>query len=60
VLLWRRDHEGALIDPFLAKVGRVDVEALRFEHQLDYLRGGAIVFDQQYAHSNSPLLRRAT
>ena len=35
----------AEIDPFLAEIGGVDVEALRFEHQLDRLRGGAIVFD---------------
>jgi hypothetical protein len=31
---------------------------LVFQHQLDRLRGGAIVFNQQYAHA-SPLLRRA-
>ncbi len=48
----------AEIDPFLAEIGRVDVEALRLEHQLDRLRRGAIVFDQQYAHA-SPLPRRA-
>ena len=44
----------AEIDPFLAEIGRVDVEALRLEHQLDRLRRGAIVFDQQYAHAKSP------
>src|SRR5262249_28986985 len=38
------------IDPFLAEIGRVDVESRRFEHQFDRLRRGAIVFDQQYAH----------
>jgi len=34
------------VDALLTEVRRVDVEALRFEHQLDRLRGGAIVFDQ--------------
>ena len=48
----------AEIDAFFAEIGRVDVEALGFEHQLDRLRGGAIVFNQQYAHA-SPLPRRA-
>ena len=33
------------IDPFLAEIGRVHVEALGLEHQLDRLRGGAIVFN---------------
>ncbi len=47
----------AKIDPFLAEIGRVHVEALGFEHQLDRLRCGAIVFNQQYAHA-SPLPRR--
>jgi hypothetical protein len=32
----------------------VHVEALRFEQQLDRLRRGAIVFDQQYAHAKLP------
>jgi hypothetical protein len=47
----------AEIDTFLAKIRGVDVEALGFEHQLDRLRGGAIILDQQYAHA-SPLPRR--
>ena len=38
--------ELAQIDALFAEVGRVDVEALRLEHQLDRLRGHAIVFDQ--------------
>ena len=42
----------AEIDAILAEIGRVDVEALGFEHQFDRLRGGAIVFNQQYAHAN--------
>src|SRR6516225_10771537 len=42
------------IDAFLAKIGRVDVEALGFEHQFDRLRDGAVIFYQQYAHA-SPL-----
>jgi hypothetical protein len=46
--------ELAEIDAFFAKVSRVNVEAFRFEHQLDRLRGGAIVFNQQNAHA-SPL-----
>src|SRR5262249_1139262 len=47
----------AKIDAFFAKICGVDVEALGFEHQLDRLRGGAIVFNQQNAHA-SPLPRR--
>ena len=43
---------------FLAQIGRIDVEALRLEHQLDALRGGAVVFDQQYPHLNLPLRSR--
>ena len=38
------------IDAFLAQVGRVDIEALGLQHQLDTLRCGAIVFDQQDSH----------
>ena len=33
------------IDAFLAQVGRVDIESLGLEHQLNALRCGAIVFD---------------
>ena len=47
--------ELAEIDAFFAEVGRVDVEALGLEHQLDALRGRAVVFNQQNAHA-SPLL----
>ena len=46
--------ELAEIDALFAEIGRVDVEALGLEHQLDALRGGAVVFDQQYAHAKSP------
>ena len=46
--------ELAEIDAFFAEIRRVDVETLGFEHQLDRLRGGAIVFNQQNAHA-SPL-----
>ena len=46
--------ELAEIDAFFAEIGRVDVEALGFEHQLDRLRDGAVIFNQQYAHA-SPL-----
>src|ERR1700720_441885 len=43
----------AEIDAFLAEIGRINIEALGLQHQLDRLRGGAIVFNQQYAHPNS-------
>ena len=46
----------AEIDPFFTEIGGVDVEARGFEHQFDRLRGGAIVFNQQYAHAG-PLPR---
>ncbi len=36
----------AEVDTFFAEVGRIDVKAFRLEHQLDALRGGAIVFNQ--------------
>ena len=49
--------ELAEIDAFFAKIRGVDIETLGFEHQLNRLRGGAIVFNQQYAHA-SPLPRR--
>ena len=42
----------AEIDAFFAEVGRIDVEALGLEHQLDRLRDGAVVLDQQNAHAN--------
>ena len=42
--------ELAEIDAFLAEVGRIDVEVLGLEHQLDALRGGAVVFYQEHAH----------
>src|SRR5213595_2661035 len=42
------------IDAFFAKVRRVDVETLGFQHQFDRLRDGAVIFYQQYAHA-SPL-----
>jgi hypothetical protein len=48
--------ELAEIDTFFAKVGGVEVEALRLEHQLNGLSYGGIVFNQQNAHSN-PLPR---
>ena len=46
--------ELAEIDAFLAEIGRIDVEALGLEHQLDALRRRAVVFDEQYAHVSSP------
>ena len=49
--------ELAEIDALFAEIGGVDVEALGFEHQLDRLRSGAVVLNQQDAHA-SPLLRR--
>src|SRR6201996_2412275 len=42
------------IDALFAKVRRVDVKALGFQHQFDRLRDGAVIFYQQYAHA-SPL-----
>ena len=44
--------ELAEVDAFFAEIGRVDVEALGLEHQLDALRRRAIVLDQQYPHLN--------
>jgi hypothetical protein len=38
--------EFAEVDALFAEVRRIDVEALGFEHQLNRLRGRAIVFDQ--------------
>jgi len=49
----------AEIDAFFAEIGRVDVKALGFRHQLDRLRGGAIVFNQQYAHASPFFAARA-
>ena len=45
----------AEVDAFLTEVGRIDVEALRFEHQLDALRCRAVVLDQEYTHAVDPL-----
>src|ERR1700722_15957095 len=42
------------IDAFFSEVRRIDIETLGFEHQLDRLRDGAVIFYQQYAHA-SPL-----
>ena len=42
----------AEVDAFLAEIRRIDVEALGLQHQLDRLRRGAIVFNQQYAHAD--------
>jgi hypothetical protein len=50
--------EKSLSDAFLAEIGRVDIEGFRPEHQLDRLRGGAIVFNQQYAHVRVSLQRK--
>ena len=44
----------AEIDALFPEIRRVDVEVLGFEHQLDALRDGAVVFDQKYAHVQSP------
>ncbi len=38
--------ELAEIDAFFAEIGRIDVEALGLEHQLDALRRGAVVFNE--------------
>ena len=38
------------IDPFLAEVGRVDVEA--FQHQFNRLGRGGLVLNQQNAHAS--------
>ena len=40
----------AQIDPLFTEVGRVHVETVRFEHQFDALRCGAIVFYEQNSH----------
>src|SRR5690606_35063123 len=42
----------AEVDAFFAEVGRVDVEILGLQHQLVALRGGAVVLDQKYSHTN--------
>ena len=42
------------IDAFFPEIRRVDVETLGFKHQLDRLRDGAVIFNQQNAHA-SPL-----
>ena len=42
--------ELAEIQALFAQIGRVDVEALGREHQLDALGGGRLVLDQQHAH----------
>jgi hypothetical protein len=42
--------ELAEVDAFLAEIGRVDIEPFGLEHQLDALRRGAIVLDQQDSH----------
>src|SRR6185437_6632075 len=42
------------VDAFFSEVRRIDVETLGFEHQLDRLRDGAVIFYQQNAHA-SPL-----
>src|SRR5450759_3810943 len=49
----------AEIDSFFTEIGGVEVEALGFEHQLDRLLSGAIVFNDQYAHA-SPFRRALT
>src|SRR4029079_12716067 len=46
------------VDTLFAEIRRVDVEALGLEHQLNRLRSGAIVLNQQDAHA-SPLLPSA-
>jgi hypothetical protein len=47
----------AEVDTLFPEVRRVHVEALGLEHQLDGLRRGAVVLNQQYAHA-SPSPRR--
>ena len=46
--------ELAEVDAFFSEIRRIDVETLGFQHQLDRLRDGAVVFNQQNAHA-SPL-----
>src|SRR6478609_801256 len=46
--------EFAEIYAFFAQIGRIDIETLGLQHQLDRLRDGAVIFYQQYAHA-SPL-----
>src|SRR5260370_35590204 len=45
--------ELAEVDALLTKVRRIDVETLGFEHEVDGLRGGAIVLNYHYAHAGS-------
>src|SRR5690242_8157708 len=42
----------AEIAPLFTQVGRIDVEALRLQHQLNRLSGGAVVLSQQNAHAD--------
>ena len=44
----------AEVDALLAKVGDIDVEVLRLQHQFDALRGRCVVFDQKYPHVRLP------
>ena len=44
----------AEVDALFAEVRRVHIETFRFEHQLDALRRGAIVLNQEYTHAVFP------
>jgi hypothetical protein len=44
---------------FPAKVGPANVDALRFEHQLNGFGQDTVVLNQQNAHANSPPLTRS-
>jgi len=49
--------ELAEVYPLLAKVRRVNVEAFRLQHELDALRGCAVIFNEQNSHQ-IPLSRQ--
>jgi hypothetical protein len=42
------------IDTLFAEIGCVNVEAFGLQHQLDALRGSAVVLDQKHAHKIIP------
>jgi len=46
--------ELAEVQALFAQIGRIDVEALVGEHELDGLGRGRLVFDQQHAHEFCP------
>ena len=46
----------AEVDALFTEVGLIDVKAFRLQHQLDALRGRAIVLDQKNPHVKIPRL----